>query len=393
MPRTLPADGPVLEAKLLDRTPPVSTKYGKAEQTGKSRVNDPGMMDTLDTTPPNDLPTDEDGIEELLSRPTAGLLQSLEKLPGDIAILGVGGKMGPTLAMMARRALDRLGRRDRVIGVARFSDPEARAKLEASGIETIRCDLLKAAELESLPEVPNVVFMAGQKFGTASGPEQTWAMNTLVPAGAAQKFARSRIVAFSTGCVYPLVPVNGGGASEDLPLGPPGDYANSCVGRERLFEYYSKRNATPVCLFRLNYAIDMRYGVLLDVARKVWKGEAVDVTTGHVNVIWQGDANARALQCLAVAESPTVALNITGPETISLRALASRFARLFDRKVEFVGEEAPTAWLNDASRSFKLFGYPQVSLGQMIEWTAQWVERGGRILDKPTHFEERDGKF
>jgi nucleoside-diphosphate-sugar epimerase len=253
--------------------------------------------------------------------------------------------------------------------------------------------LLDAAEVAKLPDAPNIIFMAGQKFGTSSGPELTWAMNTLVPANVAQKYTQSRIVAFSTGCVYPLVPVNSGGAREDTPLGPPGDYANSCVGRERIFEYYSKQNGTPVCLYRLNYAIDMRYGVLLDIAQKVWNGEAVDVTTGHANVIWQGDANARAIQCLAVADSPAVAMNITGPETISLRALASRFAQLFGKEAEITGEEAPTAWMNDASLSFKLFGYPQVSLEQMIEWTAQWVKQGGKVLGKPTHFEEREGKF
>jgi nucleoside-diphosphate-sugar epimerase len=339
------------------------------------------------------LPTDEAGIEELLSRPTPGLLQSLERLPGDIAILGVGGKMGPTLARMARRALDQLGRNDRVLGVARFSDESARGKLEEAGVETVRCDLLDAQAVRELPDAPNLIFMAGQKFGTASGPELTWAMNTLAPAHVAARYTTSRIVAFSTGCVYPLVPVTGGGPREDTPPAPPGDYANSCVGRERIFEYYAKRNGTPVCLFRLNYAVDMRYGVLLDVAQKVWNEEPFDVTMGHANVIWQGDANARALQALEVADSPAVPLNVTGPETISLRALAHRFGELFGREARITGEEAPTAWLNNAARSFQLFGYPHVALEQMIEWTAQWVQAGGSTLGKPTHFEEREGKF
>jgi nucleoside-diphosphate-sugar epimerase len=340
-----------------------------------------------------ELPRDEAGLEELLSRPTPGVLASLEKLPGDIAILGVAGKMGVTLAMMARRALDELGRKDKVIGVARFSDPAARKKLDDAGIETVKCDLLDREQVLALPDAPNVIFMAGQKFGTSSGPELTWAMNVLVPANACEKYSASRIVAFSTGCVYPLTPVAYGGSRDEDALAPPGDYANSCVGRERIFTYYSGKNQTTVTIFRLNYAIDFRYGVLLDVAQKVWHEEPFDVTMGHANVIWQGDANAQAIQCLEHASTPPAVFNVTGPETVSLRALALRFAQRFGKAAKIVGEEAPTAWLNNASKAHKTFGYPHVALDQMIEWVAQWLEQGGSTLGKPTHFEEREGKF
>lgn len=332
-------------------------------------------------------------LEDRLSEPTPGLLDSLRQQPGDIAVLGVGGKMGPTLARMARRALDQLGRRDRVFGVARFSAGDLPAQLQRHDVEPIRCDLLDRDAVQQLPDVPNIIFMAGQKFGTSQGPELTWAMNTLVPANVADRYRQARIVAFSTGCVYPLVPVASGGSRETDELGPPGDYANSCVGRERIFTYASKRNGTPVALFRLNYAIDLRYGVLLDVALKVWRNEPVDVTMGYGNVIWQRDGNAYALQCLGHAASPPFILNVTGPETISIREVAAQFGRLLDRSVCVTGQEAPTAWLNNASRAHQLFGPPSVGVEQLIEWTANWVKRGGAMLGKPTHFEVRDGQF
>jgi nucleoside-diphosphate-sugar epimerase len=341
----------------------------------------------------DELPRDEAGLEELLSRPTPGVLSALEKLNGDIVILGVSGKMGVTLAMMARRALDELGRKDKVIGVARFSDPDAQTKLNDAGIETVRCDLLQRDAVMQLPDAPNVIFMAGQKFGTASGPDLTWAMNVLVPANACEKYKSSRIVAFSTGCVYPLTPVAYGGSREDDALSPPGDYANSCVGRERIFTHFSKQNGTPVAIYRLNYAIDFRYGVLLDIAQKISSGEEIDVTMGHANVIWQGDANAQAIQCLAHASSPPNVFNVTGPEIISLRALAVAMAKRLGKEAKIVGEEAPTAWISNAGKAAATFGYPHVSLDQMVEWVAQWVSQGGSTLGKPTHFEEREGKF
>jgi len=332
-------------------------------------------------------------LEDRLSEPTPGLLETLRQVPGDIAVLGVGGKMGPTLARMARRALDQLGRRDRVFGVARFSASELPARLRAHGVEPIRCDLLDRDTLKELPDVPNVIFMAGQKFGTSQAPELTWAMNTLAPGHVAERYRQARIVAFSTGCVYPLVPISSGGSRETDELGPPGDYANSCVGRERIFTFYSRRNGTRIALVRLNYAIDLRYGVLLDIALKVWRGEPVDVTMGYANVIWQRDANAQALQCLAYAGSPPFILNVTGPETISIREVATEFGRRLDRPVRISGKEAPTAWLNNAARAHQLFGPPTVSVNQLIEWTAEWVKRGGPTLGKPTHFEVRDGQF
>jgi nucleoside-diphosphate-sugar epimerase len=280
-----------------------------------------------------------------------------------------------------------------VYAVARFSDPAAREGLEASGVKAVRCDLTDRKQLADLPDAPNVIFMAGQKFGTSGAPDLTWIMNTYVPALVAERFAGSRIVAFSTGCVYPNAPVLSGGAREEDLLGPIGDYSNSCVGRERVFTYFSRRDGTPVVLFRLNYAIDLRYGVLIDVAQKVLAGQAVDVTMGHANVIWQGDANAQAIQCLAHATSPPLALNVTGPETVSIRALARRFGELFGLEPQITGEEAETALLSNASRAHALFGYPTVPLEHMIVWVAEWLRRGGRLLGKPTHFETRDGKY
>lgn len=336
---------------------------------------------------------DEAALEAELSRPIDGVLRALEACAGDIVILGVAGKMGLTLAQMARRALDELGRKDKVIGVARFSNPDAQNVLQSAGVETVKCDLLDRDAVLKLPDAANVLFLAGQKFGTSSGPELTWAMNVLAPSYCAEKYANSRVVSFSTGCVYPLLPINSGGARETDEVGPPGDYANSCVGRERIWTHFSGKNGTKVAIYRLNYAIDLRYGVLLDIAQKVWAGEPFDVTMGHANLIWQGDANARALQCLELASSPPFVVNVTGPETVSLRAVAHKFGELFGREVAIVGQEAPTAWLSNAGRANRLFGYPNVALDQMIDWVAHWVKNGGETLGKPTHFEEREGKF
>jgi nucleoside-diphosphate-sugar epimerase len=332
---------------------------------------------------------DEQALEDFLATPTQELVDDLQGLDGDLMVLGVGGKMGPTLARLARNAMP--GRR--VIAVARFSEPGVRTMLEGHGIETIACDLLDPAALAALPKCPNVVFMAGRKFGADADNPLTWAMNAHVPALVAQAFAGSRIVAFSTACVYPFVPVTGQGAAEDLPPGPPGEYANSCVARERMFEYFSRLHGTPGRLFRLSYAIDLRYGVLADVALKVWRGEAVDVTMGHVNVIWQGDANAQALRCLAVATVPTSPLNVSGPETTSIRWLAEEFGRRFDKPATITGTEAPTAWLMNTGEAERLFGYPKVPLARMLGWVADWISREGRLYGKPTKFEARDGKY
>jgi nucleoside-diphosphate-sugar epimerase len=335
-----------------------------------------------------------EALEEALSRPTPGVLETLRAVEGDLMVLGAGGKMGPTLARMLRRGMDAIGHGERrVIAVSRFSAPDSARALQRHGVETVPCDLLDRAAVEALPEAPNVIFMAGQKFGTGDAPELTWVTNTLVPAIVAERFATTRIVVFSTGCVYPLMPVDGPGAREEDPLTPPGEYANSCVGRERVFAHFAKKHGTRGLLFRLCYAIDLRYGVLLDVARKVAAGLPVDVTMGAAHVIWQGDANARAIQCLAHTACPPVALNVTGRERVSIRELAARFGREFGRAPMFAGAESPAAWVWDASRSYELLGPPAVSLEEMIAATAAWVRSGGPTLDKPTHFEVMDGRF
>lgn len=339
------------------------------------------------------LPCRLEECDDFLSRPTPGAIESIARLDGPVMIVGAGGKMGPTLAIMAARAMQAAGLSHPVTAVSRFSNPAARSVLEAAGVTTISCDLLDRTAVAALPDSPNIIFLAGQKFGTSDGPERTWAMNTLVPANVAECFPASRTVAFSTGCVYSFSTIASGGSREDSPMEPRGDYANSCIGRERIFQFAATTRGTPVCLYRLNYAIDFRYGVLVDIAQKVLAGTPVDVTMGHVNLIWQGDANARAIQCLELASAPARAMNITGPETLSIRALATRFAALLGRDVTFTGTEAEHVWLNNAGDSFRLFGYPQVTVDQMVQWTAAWLSHGGATLGKPTHFETRDGKF
>ena len=328
-------------------------------------------------------------LEEFMTRPVPGLAEDLAKAPGAITILGIGGKMGPSLARMAKRAdPDR-----RIIGVARFSDESVRRELEDAGIETVVCDLLDEVAVRQLEVTENVIFMAGMKFGAGGNEPLTWAMNSHVPALVASHFTTSRIVAFSTACVYPFVDVRHQGATEDVLPTPQGEYANSCVGRERLFQYFSEKHNTPGRLFRLSYAIDMRYGVLHDVAQAVLKGEPVSLAMGHVNIIWQGDANACALRCLAHAETPMTPINISGPEVTSIRSVAELFARKFGKKALFEGEEGATAWLVNTNEQQHLFGYPSVPLAKLIDWTADWVARGQTSLGKPTHFEVSDGNY
>lgn len=331
-----------------------------------------------------------DEMEDFMTRPSEALVADLAATPGDIMVLGVGGKMGPTLARLAKRAAP--GKK--VIGVARFSEQGVREELTRAGVDTIPADLLDRMALETLPKAANIVFMAGRKFGAAGNVPLTWAMNVHVPAMVAEVFKASRIVAFSTGCVYPFVSVEGGGATEEVPpIPPPGDYATSCVGRERMFEYFSAQHGTPGRLMRLNYAIDMRYGVLHDIGRKVRDGETIDLTMGHANVIWQGDANTVALRCLAHATTPTTPINVTGPETFEVAAVAADFGKLLGRTPKFTGKPAPTGWINNAGRMVQEFGPPSVPLPKMIEWTADWLGRDMATLNKPTHYEVRDGKY
>jgi nucleoside-diphosphate-sugar epimerase len=345
------------------------------------------MLLTRDTLP--DTIADIAALDDLLCRPSQPLIDDLAKVDGDIMILGAAGKMGPTLSGLAKAALpDR-----RIIGVARFSDPGVRDWLQARGIETINCDLLDEAAIGALPQVPNIVFMAGRKFGAEGDLSLTWAMNAHVPALVAQAFPRARIVAFSTGCVYPFVPVDGNGANENVAPNPPGEYAQSCVGRERMFEYFSRQFGTPGRLFRLNYAIDMRYGVLHDIASKVAQGKPIDVSLGHVNFIWQGDAAAQALRCLAHCDVPTSPINVSGHEILSVRDLAAKLGSLLKRDPVLVGTEQPTAWLTDTSQAVKLFGLPIVDTEQLISWTADWVARSMPSLGKPTKYEVRDGRY
>jgi nucleoside-diphosphate-sugar epimerase len=317
----------------------------------------------------------------------------MSRVQGDIIVLGVGGKMGPSLARMAKRASDAAGVKRRVIGVSRFSTAQLPNQLKGWGVDTIPCDLLNQAELDKLPDVPNVVFMAGMKFGSTGQQARTWAMNTFLPGMVSQKFKSSKIVAFSTGNVYPMWPIHRGGCAEIDEPGPIGDYAISCLGRERIFEHFSRTNGTPMSIIRLNYAVEMRYGVLVDMARKVLAEEEVDLAMGNLNCIWQADANANSLQTFDHVASPPLVLNVTGPEVMSVRRICETFGELLGKEPRFVGSESGTALLGNSQFCQRLYGYPRVGPLQVMQWTAEWVKRGGESLGKPTHFETRDGKF
>ena len=334
----------------------------------------------------------EEELEASLSQPTDAVIETLRHIEGDLVLLGVAGKMGPTLARMARRALDAAGKRNRVIGVARFS-AGGQSQLEAVGVETIRCDLLDEQQVARLPDASHVVMMTGMKFGTAGNSSLTWAVNDYAPMLMASRYRNGRIVAFSTGNVYAMTtPASGGSVESDDPA-PVGEYAMSALGRERLLEHFSRTWSIPMAILRLNYACDLRYGVLVDIASKVWNGQPVDVSMGYLNTIWQGDANAMTLCAFGLLKSPPHVLNMTGPDVLSQREVALRFGQLLDRKVQIVGNEAPTALLNNAHYSYTQWGPPTISSAQLIEAVAAWTRQGGRLLGKPTHFEARDGKF
>ncbi|GAA4439969.1 NAD(P)-dependent oxidoreductase [Ravibacter arvi] len=335
-------------------------------------------------------------ISNLLERfltPSDALVQDISQLEGDVLILGAGGKIGPSIARLTKKALQLAGKTNRVIGVSRFSEAGLSESLEADGIETISADILDDAQLQALPEVANVLYLAGTKFGTKDKESYTWAMNAYLPGRVAEKFKNSRIVVYSTGNVYPFVDITSGGASEDVKPSPVGEYGQSCLGRERMFEHFSLKYGTPVLIYRLNYAIDFRYGVLLEVAKSVLADKPIDLTTAFVNVIWQSDSNETAIRSLLHCASPPKLLNATGPETVSVKWLAEEFGKKFGKTPQYTGEPQTSALLSNAAESFKLFGYPRVSLKQMIDITATWLLEGGETINKPTHFQERKGQF
>lgn len=336
---------------------------------------------------------DPDRLDADLSFPSDSDTALMRRLDGDILVLGVGGKMGPTLARLARRAADAAARPRRVIGVARFSDPRVRPRLERWGVETIRADLLSRRDVAALPRAPNVIFMAGHKFGTAGNPARTWAANAYLPTLVAETFPAARTVVFSSGNVYPLTAAPGPGPSERHPTEPVGEYAQSVLGRERLFEYFSELHGTPAAILRLNYAVEPRYGVLRDIADRVRNGSPIDLAMGYVNVIWQRDANSIALRLLEHCSVPPLTVNVTGTEALSVRALAERFGRVLGVEPVYSGSEEPTALLSDARQCAALFGPPPTGLDEMVDRIAEWILAGGRGLGKPTHFEERGGSF
>jgi nucleoside-diphosphate-sugar epimerase len=335
----------------------------------------------------------EQELEERLSTPNGKDIELMRRLTGDLIVLGAGGKMGPSLAKLARRASDAAGTNRRIIAVSRFSSRQSRDDLEGAGVETVSCDLLDREEVAKLPACENVLFLAGRKFGSSDRSDLTWAMNTIVPANAAYRYRDSRIVAFSTGNVYPFVNADSIGSVETDEPQPRGEYAQSCLGRERVFEFFSREYGTRCLILRLNYAVDLRYGTLVDIARKVYAGRAVDLTVSHFNAIWQGDANSYALRCLELCESPPRFLNVTGPEVVSVREAAEFYAHRFGREAVFSGQESGAALLNNASLCRNLLGEAEVKIEALMEWVAHWVETGGRSLNLPTKFEVSDGKF
>ena len=350
------------------------------------------MLSVATSGLPSSLET-EQALDEFLTRPRAELVQFIHSVRSPLLILGAGGKMGPTLAVLGRRAAEAAGHKLEVLAVSRFSDTTARRWLEERGVQTVSCDLLDADAVRKLPPAGDVLYLAGQKFGTTQNPASTWAANTMVPARVAERYPGARVVALSTGNVYPLSLVARGGSKETDPLTPLGEYANAAVARERLFEFFSQRNGTHIVLLRLFYAVELRYGVLRDIAQSIWAGEPVDLSNGHFNCIWQGDANEMVIRSLALARSPAAAFNLTSSAMISVRAVATRLAELLERPVKFTGTESESALLGNTARLRTMLGDPTTPLEAMLPWTAGWVKAGGRSLGKPTHFEVRDGRY
>ena len=346
---------------------------------------------TVDTQP--QVIETEQQLEELLTRPSAALVDFIKSVSSPLLVLGAGGKMGPTLAVLAKRAAEAAEHPLKVIAVSRYSDPRARESLERDGVETISCDLLDRAAVERLPDATSIMYLVGLKFGTAQNPGATWAMNTIVPARVMERFPKARIVALSTGNVYPFSEVSRGGAPETAALTPLGEYANAAVARERIFEFYSRNQNTPVALLRLFYAVEVRYGVLVDIAQKVHAGESIDLATGCFNCIWQGDANELALRALSLAVSPPSVWNLCRPEIFSVRDVTARFGQLLGCQPKLVGNESATALLGNPTPLFRELGQPSIGLDTMMQWIAHWVSKGGRNLGRPTHFEVRDGNY
>ena len=350
------------------------------------------MQDSPPFRLPNAIETEE-ALDELLTRPRAALVQFIASVRGPLLILGAGGKMGPSLTLLARRAAEAAQHPLEIIAVSRFSDPNARRWLEARGVQTLSCDLFDAEAVRKLPDAAEILYLVGQKFGTTQSPAGTWAANLLVPARIAERYPAARIVALSTGNVYPLAPVAHGGSVESDPLTPLGEYANATVGRERIFEFFSQRNGTRIVLLRLFYATDLRYGVLRDIAELIWARKPIDLANGHFNCIWQGDANDMVIRSLALATTPVAAFNLTSAEVFSVRTVATRLSQLLGKAVNFTGTESETALTANTAQLRAQLGDPATPLDTMRHWTADWVKRGGRNLGKPTHFEVRDGRY
>ena len=339
------------------------------------------------------VPANVDQLDELCSTPTAAVIEAVRACDGAFAVLGAGGKMGFHLSLMLQKSLQALGRYQPVATVSRFSDVETRRRFEDSGFDVLSADLSNRVEVENLPRWDNVFFLAGVKFGVGNNPALLVRMNIQMPGFVSQYFTSSRICALSTGCVYSFTTAESGGSSEESPTEPPGDYARSCIGRETTFHRAAEECGTRSSLIRLNYSNDLRYGVLVDIAQQVRNGHPVDLSTGFVNVIWQGDAVAHTIQSMPHAAAPPFVVNVTGPSVVRVRDIANRFAELFGKTATFTGSEQPTAWLSNASQAHGLFGAPSVSLDTMIRWTAEWLENDGYVLNKPTQFHNRDGNY